>query len=188
MAHLVVVGFKRDMYRAAEVLNELKRLKDDWAVDLRDAVAVYRDYSGALRVDRDFQVTTAEGAAWGGWWGTVIGSLLAIPFTGGASGAVAAGTIAAGALGGGALGVAGGAVRADMLRDEYGISQDFVNEVSGMLRPGDSAIFILARSADPSAVEDHFRGWGGTILRTTLSQEQSERIERNLNAYSSSRG
>ena len=29
MAELVVVGFKKDMYRASEVLNELQELNDD---------------------------------------------------------------------------------------------------------------------------------------------------------------
>jgi uncharacterized membrane protein len=42
MAELVVVGFKKDMYRASEVLNELMGLNDDWVVDLHDAVAAYR--------------------------------------------------------------------------------------------------------------------------------------------------
>jgi len=46
MAQLIVVGFKRDMYRASEVLNQLQAMDDDWVVDLHDAVAVYRDYNG----------------------------------------------------------------------------------------------------------------------------------------------
>ena len=65
MAELIVVGFKKDMYRASEVLNELMELNDDWVVDLHDAVAVYRDYSGKLRVDQSYQMTTGEGAGWG---------------------------------------------------------------------------------------------------------------------------
>lgn len=30
MAELIVVGFKKDMYRASEVLNDLTELNDDW--------------------------------------------------------------------------------------------------------------------------------------------------------------
>jgi uncharacterized membrane protein len=104
VAKLIVVGFKKDMYRASEVLNQLQSMNDDWVVDLHDAVAVYRDYNGKLRVDQSYQMTTREGAAWGGLMGSLIGlTLAAIPFTGGAS-AVAAGTLAAGAAAGGALG------------------------------------------------------------------------------------
>src|SRR6185295_10392453 len=66
MAELVVVGFKKDMYRASEVLNTLQDMNNSWVVDLNDAVAVYRDYKGKLRVDQSYQMTTGEGAAWGG--------------------------------------------------------------------------------------------------------------------------
>ena len=103
MAQLIVVGFKKDMYRASEVLNQLQGMDDDWVVDLHDAVAVYRDYKGKLRTDQSYQMTTGEGAGLGGLWGSLIGLTLAaaIPLTGGAS-AVAAGTLAAGAAAGGA--------------------------------------------------------------------------------------
>ena len=64
MAELIVVGFKKDMYRASEVLNTLQDMNNSWVVDLNDAVAVYRDYNGKLRVDQSYQMTTGEGAAW----------------------------------------------------------------------------------------------------------------------------
>jgi uncharacterized membrane protein len=64
VAELIVVGFKKDMYRASEVLNDLMRLDDDWMVDLHDAVAVYWDYGAKLRVDQSYQMTTGEGAGW----------------------------------------------------------------------------------------------------------------------------
>ena len=85
MAELIVVGFKKDMYRASEVLTTLQDMNNSWVVDLNDAVAVYRDYSGKLRVDQSYQMTTGEGAAWGGLFGGLIGAMLAAPFTGGAS-------------------------------------------------------------------------------------------------------
>jgi hypothetical protein len=34
MAKLIVVGFKKDMYRGSEVLNQLESMNDDWVVDL----------------------------------------------------------------------------------------------------------------------------------------------------------
>jgi uncharacterized membrane protein len=177
MSNLIVVGFKKDMYRASLVLNQLTALNDDWVIDLRDAVAVYRDNSGKLRTDQSYQMTTDEGAAWGGLWGSLIGLTLAIPFTAGASAAVAAGALAAGALGGGALGVAGGAIDTDWWKDTYGIDDDFVKEVGAMVQPGDSAIFALVRSADPAYVAEQFRGYGGTVLRSTLTKEQSDKVQ-----------
>jgi len=180
MAQLIVVGFKKDMYRASEVLNQLQRMNEDWALDLHDAVAVYRDYNGKLRVDQSYQMTTGEGAGWGGLWGSLIGATLAIPFTGGASAAAAAGAIAAGAAGGAALGASAGAMNASWWKDEFGIPDDFVKQVGAMIQPGDSAVYTLLRTANPDEVANQFRGYGGTILSTTLSRDQQSKVERVL--------
>jgi len=181
MAKLIVVGFKKDMYRASEVLNELQAMNDDWVVDLHDAVAVYRDTNGKLRVDQSYQMTTGEGAALGGFMGSLIGlTLAAIPFTGGAS-AAAAGALAAGAAGGAALGAGAGALDASWWKDEFGIPDDFVKQVGLMIQPGDSAIYALLRTADPDVLADEFRGYGGTILTTTLSRDQQAKVEKVLN-------
>lgn len=181
MAQLLVVGFKKDMYRASEVLNQLEMLNDNWVVDLHDAVAVYRENNGKLRVDHSFQPTTREGAAMGGLMGSLIGLTLAIPFTGGASAAVA-GALAASAGIGGVLGAGAGAMDASWWKDEFGIPDDFVQEVGAMIQPGDSAIYALVRSARPEIVAEEFRGFGGTILRTTLSRDQQTKVEQVLHS------
>jgi uncharacterized membrane protein len=168
------------MYRASEVLNQLLALDDDWVVDLHDAVAVYRDYSGKLRVDQSYQMTTGEGAGWGGFWGLLIGATLAIPFTAGASAAAAAGALAAGAAGGAALGAGAGAIDAESWKDEFGIPDDFVQRVGVLIQPGDSAIYAILRVGNPDIVADQFRGYGGTILRTTLSGDQQAKVEKVL--------
>jgi uncharacterized membrane protein len=180
MAELIVVGFKNQMYRASEVLNELLSMNDDWVLDLHDAVAVYRDFNGKLRVDQSYQMTTGQGAAWGGLWGLLIGATLAIPFTGGASAAAAAGAIAAGAAGGTALGAGLGAMDAESWKDEFGIPEDFVQQVSVLIQPGDSAIYAILRVGNPDIVAEQFRGYGGTILRTTLSRDQQAKVEKVL--------
>ncbi|HJZ72855.1 MAG TPA: DUF1269 domain-containing protein [Vicinamibacterales bacterium] len=177
MAELIVVGFKKDMYRASEALTTLEEMNSSWMVDLRDAVAVYRDYKGKLRVDQSYQMTTGEGAAWGGLFGGLIGALLAAPFTGGASAAAA---LAAGSLSGVALGATFGAIDAESWKEDYGISPDFVDRVSTMLQPGDSAIFVLARTTNPDLVADAFRGYGGDVIRTTLTENQRARVEATL--------
>src|SRR5215470_11635317 len=179
MAELIVVGFKKDMYRASEVLNTLQEMNENWVVDLHDAVAVYRENNGKLRVDQSYQMTTGQGAGWGGLFGGLIGALLAVPFTGGASAAAAA-ALAAGAIGGTALGATLGAIDAEDWKDEYGISEDFVQRIGTMVQPGDSAIFALLRSLDPDLVAAQFKGYGGTILRTTLSPSQREKVEATL--------
>jgi uncharacterized membrane protein len=181
MPQLIVVGFKKDMYRASEVLNKLQEMNDDWEVDLHDAVAVYRDYNGKLRLDQSYQATTAEGAGWGALWGSLIGATLAMPFTAGASAAVAAGALATGALAGGTFGAGAGALDASWWKDEFGIPDDFVTRVGSMIQPGDSAAYALLRTVNPDVVIDQFRGYGGTILSTTLNPDQEAKIEKVLN-------
>ena len=180
MAELIVVGFKRDMYRASEVLNVLQDMNRSWVVDLNDAVAVYRDYGGKLRIDQSYQMTTREGAAWGGLLGVLIGALVAIPFTAGASAAAA---VAAGTLGGGALGAGVGALDAKSWKEDFGISDDFVREIGTMVQIGDSAIFALLRTINADLGAEQFRGYGGTILRTTLSPAQQARAEEVLHSH-----
>jgi len=177
MYELTVIGFKKDMFRAATLLNKLIAMEDDWVVDLRDGVAAYRDYSGRLRVDQSYGMTTTEGAAWGALWGSLIGALLAVPFTLGASAAVAGGAVAAGLFGGGAIGATSGALDAQWWKEDFGISPQFVTEVGNLIEPGDSAIFVLVRSANPDFVAEQFRGYGGTVLRTSLTKAQSDKVQ-----------
>lgn len=180
MSTLIVVGFKKDMFRASKVLSELVDMNYDWTIDLADAVAAYRDYNGKLRIDASYQPTTGEGAAVGGLLGSLVGLTLgaiAAPFTAGASAAVAAGTVAAGTVGGAALGAVGGAVDATWWKEDFGIPNDFVRDVGELVQPGDSAIFALIRRGDPTVVAARFDEYGGVVLQSTLTPEQTKKVE-----------
>jgi uncharacterized membrane protein len=177
MAELIVVGFKKDMYRASEALNMIQDMNNTWMVDLSDAVAVYRDHRGKLRVDQSYQMTTGQGAVGGGLFGGLMGALLAAPFTGGASAAAA---LAVGSLSGMALGATFGAIDAQTWKEDFGISEEFVRSVGTMLQPRDSAVFVLARTVNPDLVADTFKGYGGTVMRTTLNKEQRAKVEATL--------
>jgi len=186
MAELIVVGFKKDKHRASKVLNALLDLKDDRVVDLQGAVAAYRDQRGRLRVDQGYQLMTAgQGAGLGGFLGLLIGSTLAtlaIPFTAGVSAAAAGAALASGAITGTAIGAGVGATNASSWKDEFGITDDFGKQVKALIEPGDSAILAILRIIDPDVVADQFRGYGGTILRTTLSPDQQAKVEKVLGA------
>ena len=183
MRDLMVVGFQGTQ-RASEVLNQVLDLNADWAFDLHleDAVAVYRTSDGRLRVDQSMRPTTREGAGWGGVVGAMVGALLAVPFTGGASAVVAATAVGAGALTGGGLGAMAGGDDATAEKEKYGITDDLVRHVGGMIQPGQSAVFLLAESDEPAKVAERFRGYGGTVLRTTLRPEQARQLQQVINA------
>jgi uncharacterized membrane protein len=176
MYNFIAIGFK-GTHRASEVLGQVQELNDRWAIDLRDAVAVYRGDNGKLHLDQSVQPTEREGAAWGGLLGGVLGALIAAPFTAGMSVAAAATAVGAGSL---ALGVPGAVIGADdatTWKETYGIPDDFVRQVSGMLQPGQSAVFVLVEAGDPEKVAERFRGYGGTVLRTTMSPEKAEKLQ-----------
>src|SRR5215470_18002879 len=179
--HLIVVGF-HGKHRASEVLGQLEQLAYDWTLDLKDAVAAYRTDDGRLRVDQSMQPTTKEGGGYAALIGGLIGATLAAPFTGGLSVAAAATTMGFSALGIGAISGAMGADDAGSWKREFGVSDEFVKEVGGMVQSGDSALFAVIRGASPEAIADQFRGYGGTILHTTLPPKVAERVQDTLRA------
>lgn len=167
MTTLIVVGFKKDLFRASEVLNELVDMNYDWTIDLHDAVAAYRDYNGKLRVDASYQLTAGEGAAVGGFFGSLVGFLF--------------GAIAAPATAGVSAAATGGALNAKWWKDDFGIPEDFVQDVGAQVQPGDSAIFALLRTADPIVAAARFSDYGGVVLSSTLNPEQARKVEEVLN-------
>ena len=49
-----------------------------------------------------------------------------------------------------------------------------------MVQPGESAIVALIRSSDPEIVAAHFKGYGGRIIRASLTPYVAARVERYL--------
>jgi len=177
MAQLVVVAFRGDIFRAGEVLHKLSAMNEDWVVDLQDAVAIYRDHTGKLRVDESYQMTTGQEAGLGAIWGMLIGLTVAIPFTAGVSGAALAGAVAASALTDAAIGATAGALDAKRWKKELGIPESFVKTVGETIQPRDSAILALLHTVDPERVAEEFRNFGGSVQQTTLTNEQAAKVQ-----------
>jgi uncharacterized membrane protein len=179
MAELIVVGFD-GTGRAAQVLDQLEMLDSIWAIELKDGIAVYRTDDGQLRVNRSLNPTTKEEAIRGGLLGALVGGVVLAPFAAMIAIPAAAATVG---LSGAALGAAGGAAESydeAKFRETYGISEDFVKQVGGMVQPGQSALFVLVQASDPKAIKEQFRGYGGKVLRTTLKPEQTKNLEATL--------
>lgn len=179
MKDLIAVGFS-GKHRAAEVLGQLQDLDWEGKVELTDAVAVYRTDSGKLRIDQSVQPTMKQGGAIGGFLGAMLGALLAAPFTAGVSAAAAAATVGAGAASVGTIGAIFGAADAEDWKSDYGVPEDFVNQVGGMVQPGTSAVFAMVSTKDPKGVGERFRGYGGKVLRTTLTPSAAARVQKTL--------
>ena len=90
MEDLIVVTY-RNQYSAVDNIRTLRKLDDDWVVDIHDAVAVARDSYGKLYIQDSYKATSQSGARWGVLLGMLLGGLALAPFTGGLSTTAAAG-------------------------------------------------------------------------------------------------
>ena len=168
MSELVCIAFK-DSSTADQVLNELRAMETGYVPDLEDAVIVVRDKDGKVHLKQCVDVfgnATTHGVALGMLWGSLIGLLFMNPI---------AGLLAsfAGGAGGGAISLA--AEEFGLLSD-YGIPDAFIRALGGTIVPASSAIFLLIRNFDGDKLFSGISHHGGTILKTSLSKEQEERL------------
>jgi len=159
MNTLIAVGFDQKG-QAAEVLNKLLSLQQDYLIDLEDAVVAVRDDDGKVKIKQTVDLTTA-GALHGGLWGSLIGLIL-----GGPLGMLLAGGTTA------AFGAIAGSL------NDYGIDDKFIERVGNELKPGTSALFILLRKVVEDKVFDELQKQGiqGRIIKTSLSKDAEERL------------
>ncbi|HVK91216.1 MAG TPA: DUF1269 domain-containing protein, partial [Mycoplana sp.] len=138
MAELVVIGFDNPQ-EADQVLTELRRIEQEYLIDLEDAVVAIRQANGKVQLKQSIDLVgtgAATGALSGALWGTLLGLLFLNPLAGFAVGGLAG--AGAGALSGTAM--------------DYGINDDFIRSLATTLQPGTSALFILVRKAQPEKV------------------------------------
>jgi uncharacterized membrane protein len=168
MSELICIAFK-DSGTADHELNELRAMEKEYVLDLEDAVIVVRDKDGKVHLKQCVDVfggATTHGVALGMLWGGLIGLLFMNPLAG------LLGSIAGGA-GGGAMTVTANEFG---LLNDYGIPDNFIKGLGNTIVPGTSAIFLLIRNLDQEKLSARISKYGGTILKTSLSQEQEERL------------
>ncbi len=158
MSDLIVIGFD-DEHRAEEVRLELLKMQKSYLVDLEDAVVAVKNEDGKVKL-RQLHHLTATGAVGGTFWGLLIGLLFMSPLLGAVVGAAA------------------GAVAGSL--SDVGIEDDFMKELSEMLQPGHSALFILTRKAPVDKVLDELSRYKGKVIQTSLSKEDEQALRRAL--------
>jgi uncharacterized membrane protein len=166
MSDLIAVSFKGED-TADQVLNKLQTLQKEHLIDLEDACVVVRDASGNVRLKQAMSLVgagAASGGLSGALWGSLIGLLFLNPL--------------AGLLTGAAFGAGAGALSGALV--DYGIDDEFIRSQGATIEPGSSALFVLVRRATPDKVPPELRPFGGTVLRTSLSNEQEARLRQAL--------
>jgi len=161
---LFVLGFK-DVSTADLVVDELQALQTENLLQLSDWARVIRREDGRVET-RQATNTTGAGAAGGALWGMLFGLIFLIPI--------------AGLVIGGITGALMGKLA------DYGIDDKFIKDLSAQITPGTSALFLYVVQATPDRVVERLAKYQPTLLRTSLSQEQENKLRDALASASES--
>lgn len=173
MSELVVFVF-RDQYRAPEVLNELRRRDWPWVRDLDDAVAVTLNEDGQARVHLSIDLSKCEAAGWARMWSTLLSTTLFLPLT--EVMVDAADGMGFSPRNGHAWACTEREGQAKWWRDSLALPADFRRDVAALIGPSGSAIFMLLRAATVPIALKQLCNYGNTILHTSLSAEQDDKM------------
>ena len=162
MSNLVVFDFD-GIHTADQVLNKLRSLEKEYLVDLEDACVVERDKGGKVHIKQAVNLA-GFGAAMGGMrgalWGTLVGLLFLNPLAGMAIGGI--------------TGAGAGALSGSLT--DYGIRDDFIRKLGGIIPEGSSALFVLFRSVTEDKVLPEIEPYKPRVLKTSLSNEAEEKL------------
>ncbi len=148
---LVGVAFHQRLM-AQEYLMAMSRLRSEGSLRLKDAVIVEKRENGDVKVTETIDPTPGRSALNGAMWTGLLGL-----FVGGPVGWIAGIGIGAGA----------GAVTAKVV--DLGIPDDWVDWFKQAVRPGTSAVIILAEQVDVHALEREARRFpGAELIESTL--------------------
>ncbi len=154
MSNLVIVSYPNE-FQAEEVRLRLLRMQKEYLVDLEDAAIAIRKENGKIKLRQLYNLTGATALS-GGFWGLLIGLIFLNPLLGAAVGA------GAGAISGALA--------------DVGINDRFMKELAAQLKPGGSMLFVLFKSISLDKALAELEGTGGTIIRTSLSHEDENRL------------
>jgi uncharacterized membrane protein len=162
MATLVAIGYP-DQTTAEQARNTVGQLESELIIQADQVAAISRDMEGKYHVHTTHGGGSAGGGAvWGGFWGLLFGLLFFVPFAGWAVGA--------------GLGALFGHL------GKKGIDQAFQQQVRDYLKPGTSALFMVIEKATPDKAIAALEQYGGTVIKTSLSEEDTRKLQEALQA------
>ncbi len=160
MATLLAIGYP-DQGTAEQAMQTVRQLQGELIIQAEQVAAISRDMEGKYHVHTQHGGASAAGGAWwGGFWGLLFGLLFFIPFAG----------LAIGAGMGALFGHFG----------EKGIDKAFQQQVRDYVKPGTSALFMVIDQVTPDKAIAAMQQYGGTVIRTSLSDEDTKRLQEAL--------
>lgn len=157
----VIIGVSFDrMTRAQEYLLAMRGLREDGALDLKDAVVVSKGEDGSVKVTETMDPTPGRAALSGALWTGLLGLVIGGPV---------------GWIAGIGIGAGTGAVVAKVV--DLGIPDEWVAWFKDAVRPGTSTIVILAEHVHVRALaEEASRFAGAELLYTSMSDSAFEQL------------
>jgi uncharacterized membrane protein len=166
MADLIAIGYP-DETTALEAEQAAEKLAADLIIQADAIAAIVRDKDGKYKVTTNHHAV-AQGTAWGMWWGLLFGLLFFVPVFGMA------------------IGAGFGALFGKL--EKSGVNKAFQDQVRDMLQPGTSALFLVVEKVTPDKAIEALRPFGGTVLKTSLSEDVEAQLQAELNPSSDAVG
>ena len=140
----------------------MQRLQQDFIVELRGLAIVDVDADGKTHVDTPQRIIGASAAA-GALFGLLLGLLFFVP----------------------GMGLLGGAIGALMgTFSKSGIDAQFRTRVEHLVEPGHSAVVIMAQKITEDRFASAMQPFGGTVLKTSLSDSDERELVEELSGQS----
>lgn len=155
MAAVTVWKFK-EPGGAELALARLETLEKQGLVEVADAAIVSWRHGAKKPKTTQVHDLTRKGALSGGFWGLLFGLLFFLPFLGAA------------------VGVAIGALSGHF--SDYGINDEFIEEVRAKVTEGTSALFVLAGHVDREAVIAEMSDLDMELIQSNLTAEEEQAL------------
>jgi len=163
MANRVIVAVFGTENQAYDAAARMQRLDEDGTIKLKRGAIATKDAKGNLTIPDSKHVGSAWGLLGGGLIGGLLGAMLGpVGAAAGAAASAAAAGAAVGATTGGALGAVG-----DLT--EFGLNEDFIDDVTTQLNPGDTALIVEVDEGSTEPTDRVVSQYGGRIYRSELA-------------------
>ena len=158
MADLIAIGYD-DTTTAIQAMEEVEKLQADLIIEADAVAAIIRNEEGKYKTVTN-QHAVGAGTVGGMFWGMLFGFLFFVPVLGMA------------------VGAGMGAIMGKIAKS--GMDEGFQNQVRDMLQPGTSALFIVFEKVTTDKALDALSKFGGTVLKTSLSDDATAEINKEL--------
>ena len=160
MTDMVALAFDT-LDGAHNARSKLVDLNNQYLLKLDQAVEVVRKADGQVKIKEERSLTGA-GAIGGAFWGLLMGLIFLVP----------------------GLGMVVGATYGAILGHfaKYGITKEYMSQINDSIKPGQSALFILADDVKLDRVIPMLSSLHPRVLRTSLSLDQEKALREAFNS------